>query len=194
MLARHLYNCFVAAWNRFFLVDEKQGTGAPFEQFIWHFEAVRRELLLGRTMAVKDFLNLPSAPPIADKEFKVTSITSWRRIPNDFDCSSPAASNTRYEPEMSNFPLYDCFSGWQPAKRHDGDVHADPVMWGWQMKHGQGRTQPAATGMVSVFVSTRATNQCDAWSNNGWLVLAGDDLKKYLGPTMSAAAAALVNP
>jgi hypothetical protein len=85
----------------------------------------------------------------------------------------------------TNFPKYDWLTGIV-------DGAGKVVVKGEQTKHGRGDVQAPADGVVSVKLSTKVSG-LDEWKKAGWLVLYEPDLKRYLGPTISAAAVCLLH-
>ena len=195
-LAKHLKPSLDAAWERIYLSAAKEGKGGdPLEKFLWHFEAVRRELLAGSTLSVREFFRMTTTPSSWKwhGRYQFPTITGTATVPQpasnkweNFDVDGTVVdSRTRYEPTSGNFPKYDWLSAAEGAK---GNI----VPMGSQTKHGGGTVQDPADNVASIKFSTRATG-VEAWSAKGWLVLHAPELECYLGTSMTAAAASLLH-
>ena len=195
-LAKHVKACLDAAWERIHVSGRKEGAdGKAFEKFLWHYEAVRRELLRGQPTTVHEFYRLGSTPSKWKwtEECVIPPITGPKLVANpsnnkweNFDVGATIVdATTRYEPTSGNFPKYD----WLGAVRtKDGAIQ--PIAT--QTKHGSGNIGTPADGVISVKMTSLDATAVAAWTRNGWLVLGRKELQQYLGSTMAAAAASLL--
>jgi hypothetical protein len=200
-LGGHLHACMSAAWNGIFLKDGKQGTGQPFEHFMWHYEAVRRELLKSKPVTLSTFYGNAALPATWDAEkkarwrqkFVFPPITASEQLQNptknkwkNFDVVANITHTTiRYEPNKDNFPKYDWFTTMT-------DSSGKVAIKGEQTKHGGGAVSAADERVFSVKLSTKLSS-LDACEGEGWLALDNAQVRKYLGPTMLAAGATFLS-